>query len=405
MNENNQSILAVNVGSSSIKFTLYAIENNAIKCTLLKGKSDHLDEKCIAKIEYEYDYHVDCDEFYIPEKIDKFDAVLEKLTSKLNELFPTTVVVAIGHRVVHGGQKYFQSVIITKEVIDDLMGYIPLAPLHQPHNVDGIHIFSKYFSDAIQIACFDTAFHRTLPDIEKTYPIPTSLKEKGIIRYGFHGLSYQYICQTLEQLTDSINRKSILIHLGNGASMCACLHQKSVATSMGFSTLDGLMMGTRSGSIDPGILIYLLRQHWSVDDIENMLYHDSGLKGVSGISSDMLTLRQSHSPHALFAINLFIYEMIKSIGMLIAILNGVDLIVFTGGIGEHDAQLRQDFIRQISYFGAKIDDEKNTRMIVSNPKKISRSESAVEIWVVPTDEELIVAQEVLRLYKSKNKSL
>jgi acetate kinase len=391
-----QSVLSVNVGSSSIKFALYTIRNDKIDLTLVKGKFENLIPNQHSIFSWKRNKIIHADELFVPENADKFDYALEILTKRIKKEFPDFFITIISHRVVHGGKKYSGPVILDETVFTDIKSYIPLAPLHQPHNIDGITIFKKYFPSAIHVVCFDTAFHHNMPEIEKTYAIPLQLKHQGIIRYGFHGLSYQYLCQTLSRLTNTIFGKSILMHLGNGASLCACINQISIATSMGFSTLDGLMMGTRCGSIDPGILTYLLRNGWSLDELENMLYKNSGLKGISGVSSDMKELRESQTVEASFAIELFSYEIIKHFGSLVAILNGLDIIVFSGGIGEHDAQLRNTVINKLSFLGVVIDIEKNDNYKGDQPEKISSGVSEVEVWVVPTDEEYVAATEAIK---------
>ncbi|MCC6067992.1 acetate/propionate family kinase [Ferrovum sp. PN-J185] len=395
MGTQKQSVLSVNVGSSSIKFAIYRVENNKIDLRLVKGKFDNLIANQHTQLSWQCNRTTDVDELFIPENTDKFDYALEILTKRIQREFPDLLITIISHRIVHGGNKYSQSVILNETVFKDIKSYVPLAPLHQPHNIDGISIFKKYFPSAIHVVCFDTAFHHTMSEIEKTYAIPLSLKQTGIIRYGFHGLSYQYLCQTLSDLTTAILGKSILMHLGNGASICACINKTSIATSMGFSTLDGLIMGTRCGSIDPGVLTYLLHNGWSLEQLEDMLYNNSGLKGVSGISSNMKELRESPTKEASFAIELFSHEIIKHFGSLYALLNGLDVIVFSGGIGEHDAQLRNTILERLSFLNVVIDIEKNNYYRGEQPEKISSEMSKVEVWVVPADEEYVAATEAL----------
>jgi acetate kinase len=297
---------------------------------------------------------------------------------------------AVGHRVVHGGVQFAAPALVTKEVVASLRKLCPLAPLHQPHNLAPIEAIAAAAPSIEQVACFDTAFHHTQPVLAHTFALPRELTESGIRRYGFHGLSYDYVSGRLRQVApDRADRKIIIAHLGNGASLCAIEKGRSVATTMGFTAVDGLMMGTRCGSIDPGVLIYLMDEHrMNARALETLIYKDSGLFGVSGLSSDMRTLRRSLEPHAREAIALFVYRIVREIGSLAAALGGLDGLVFTGGIGQADKKTRHEVAAGCEWLGARIDKERNAL----GEGLISSDESSLPMWVIPTDEERVIAR-------------
>jgi acetate kinase len=304
-------------------------------------------------------------------------------------------VVAAGHRVVHGGTEFASPVRIDDGVTARLEALVPLAPLHQPHNVAAILAVARLAPDLPQVACFDTAFHRTQPALAQTFAIPRAFTEAGVRRYGFHGLSYEYISGVLPDIdAPAAFGRTIVAHLGNGASMCAMRAGRSVATTMGFTALDGLVMGTRCGAIDPGVLLYL-QQHsgLSVDAVQRMLYEESGLLGVSGISGDMRALLGSDDPHASEAVDLFVYRAAREIGSLAAALGGLDAIVFTGGIGENAAAVRAAICNASRWLGVELDADANSR----GGPKISRPTGRVSAWVIPTNEELMIARHTARL--------
>lgn len=277
----------------------------------------------------------------------------------------------------------------------------PLAPLHQPHNIAGIRAFTDAFANIPQIACFDTAFHANAPLIYQEFALPQALTAGGIRRYGFHGLSYQYIIGTLMQHSPRARGRVLMAHLGNGASLCAAFNGQSVVSTMGFSALDGLMMGTRSGSIDPGVLLYLLEQGQSAEQIAHLLYSESGLLGVSGISVDMRALRLDESVAAEHAIDLFTHRIVRESGAMIACLQGVDVIAFSGGIGEHDKVLRSEVGMALSWLGVQIDEKQNAMALGDAIVPIHASESQVEMWVIPTDEGKVAAREAAALLMEK----
>jgi acetate kinase len=285
---------------------------------------------------------------------------------------------------------------VDDEALSTLERLVPLAPLHQPHNLGPIRILRQRFPKLPQIACFDTAFHRSQPEIAQLFALPQSMSEAGVKRYGFHGLSYAYVASKLERYDPALARGRVVVaHLGNGASLCAIRDGASVATTMGFSALEGLPMGTRSGSVDPGVIFYMLREmKLDLAQAERVLYKDSGLLGVSGISNDMRELRAiaDTNPRARLAIDLFIYRIGRELGSLIAALGGIDAIVFTAGIGENDAATRAEVLRGARWAGFDIDDEANAK----GGPKISRG-SGPSAWIIPTDEELMIAREMRAL--------
>jgi acetate kinase len=390
------SILSVNAGSSSLKFALYPIEGAGIGeaevtgnieglepsgepriCMAIQGQGKELTDVCVMSDQ------------------EPFEAALEALDSLLALRFSHLRVQAIAHRVVHGGAFYSNSVRVTPEVMAQLATLNALAPLHQPHNLAGISAFAESFPDVPQVACFDTAFHRTLSPLETTFAIDKKLTEQGVRRYGFHGLSYQYVSQVLQREVPRSAGRVVMAHLGNGASVCATTDHQSRATTMGFSALDGLMMGTRSGALDPGVLLYLMEQGWDHDAIQKLLYKQSGLLGVSGESADMRTLRASQTEAARFATDLFAHRVVREVGALSACIGGLDVLAFTGGIGEHDAVLRQQVGDALAYLGVQVDAMRNAKATGDHAVSIHADNSAIEVWVIPTDEGRVAAQDAL----------
>ena len=304
-------------------------------------------------------------------------------------------VAAVGHRVVHGGEQFAAPALLDDVILDQLEKLTPLAPLHQPHNLAPIRVISRLAPDIPQVACFDTAFHRTQPSVSQLYALPRDLSAAGIKRYGFHGLSYEYIASVLPGIVgDAARGRVVAAHLGNGCSMCAMRDGKSVATTMGFTALEGLPMGTRSGAIDPGIVLYLLTERgMSVADVSDLLYHRSGLLGVSGISNDMRNLLASTAPEAAGAVDLFVYRITRELGSLAAALGGLDVLVFTAGIGEHAAPVRARVCEDAAWLGIRLD----AAASLAGKPRISTADSPVSVWVVPTNEELMIARHTLAL--------
>jgi acetate kinase len=302
-------------------------------------------------------------------------------------------IAAVGHRVVHGGEHFAAPVLIDDAILDQLEKLAPLAPLHQPHNIAPIRVISRIAPDIPQVACFDTAFHRTQPPVAQLHALPRDLSATGVKRYGFHGLSYEYIASVLPGIVgDAARGRVVAAHLGNGCSMCAMRDGKSVTTTMGFTALEGLPMGTRSGAIDPGVLLYLLTERgMSVADVSDLLYHRSGLLGVSGVSNDMRKLLASNAREAAEAIELFVYRINRELGSLVAALGGIDALVFTAGIGEHAAPVRARVCESAGWLGIRLDPAANA----AGGPRISAADSPVSAWVVPTNEELMIARHTL----------
>ncbi|MDD5175478.1 MAG: acetate/propionate family kinase [Sterolibacterium sp.] len=303
---------------------------------------------------------------------------------------------AVGHRVVHGAEKYAQPILLDAAIRADLARLIPLAPLHQPHNLDAIRVVAELLPELPQVACFDTAFHRSQPHVAQLFALPRAITAQGVRRYGFHGLSYEYIAEVLPEHLDEgrVKGRVIVAHLGNGASMCALLNRRSIATTMGFTAVEGLMMGSRTGSLDPGVLLYLMEyQGMDARALTQLLYKESGLLGVSGISQDMRILLASDRAEAREAVEMFCYRITRELGSLAAALGGLDALVFTGGIGEHAAPVRQAVCAASRWLGIEIDPAANS----SNSICISRAAGKVSVLILPTNEEWIIARHTAAL--------
>lgn len=392
------SILSVNAGSSSLKFALYSIQGQTIGEAEVTGNIEGLEPSGQPRISFsDAGQKTESAPVAVPANVDVFDAALSTLKELLLSRFSHLRVQAIAHRVVHGGAYFNNSVRATPAVLTQLATLNALAPLHQPHNLAGIRAFAESFPTVPQVACFDTAFHRTLSPLETTFAIDHQLTEQGVRRYGFHGLSYQYVSQVLQREVPRSAGRTVMAHLGNGASLCATKAHESCATTMGFSALDGLMMGTRSGALDPGVLLYLMEQGWDHDRIQKLLYKQSGLLGVSGESADMRTLRTSGSQAARFATDLFAHRVVREVGALSACIGGLDVLAFTGGIGEHDALLRQQVCEALTYLGVHIDLARNNNVQGDRACAIHSAQSTVDVWVIPTDEGRVAAQDALTL--------
>jgi acetate kinase len=390
------SILSVNAGSSSLKFALYPIQGEGIGEAEVTGNIEGLEPSGQPRISFAATGHAkESAVVEVQPAQDVFDAALNTLKVLLASRFAHLHVQAIAHRVVHGGAFYSSSVRVTPKVMTQLATLNALAPLHQPHNLAGITAFAESFPEVPQVACFDTAFHRTLSPLETTFAIDQKLTAQGVRRYGFHGLSYQYVSQVLRREVPRAAGRTVMAHLGNGASVCATTQHQSRATTMGFSALDGLMMGTRSGALDPGVLLYLIEQGWNHDAIQKLLYKQSGLLGVSGESADMRTLRASTTAAARFATDLFAHRVVREVGALSACIGGLDVLAFTGGIGEHDVVLRQQVGEALAYLGVQVDAARNAKATGDQVVSIHADNSAIDVWVVPTDEGRVAAQDAL----------
>jgi acetate kinase len=317
-------------------------------------------------------------------------SALGSLAAWMRSKYGGSQVLGVGHRVVHGGARYAAPTIITPQVLDDLRQLIPLAPLHQPHNLAAIDAVSEQLPGVPQVACFDTSFHRGQPAVAEVVPLPREISAKGVQRYGFHGLSYEYIASVLPQVAPEIaDGRVIVAHLGSGASMCAMKNRRSVDSTLGFTALDGLCMGTRPGAVDPGVILYLFQSlGLSATEVETILYKKSGLVGISGISNDMRDLLGKNDPSAKLAVNYFVYRAAKEIGALAAVLGGIDALVFTAGIGENSAEIRSRICEASAWLGVELDADANR----ARSPRISRAGSRVSAWVIPTNEELIIAR-------------
>jgi len=300
-------------------------------------------------------------------------------------------LLGIGHRVVHGGPNFTSPTVVSREILDELFKLVPLAPLHQPHNLAAIEAVFERLPSVPQVACFDTSFHRGHAPVTKLVPIASDLRESGLERYGFHGISYEYIASVLPSVAPEIARGRVIIgHLGSGASLCALKDGRSIDTTMSFTAVDGLCMGTRPGAIDPGVVLYLFQNlGLSVKQVEDVLYKKSGLLGISGISNDMRDLLGRKEPEARLAVDYFVYRAAKEIGSLAAVLGGVDALVFTAGIGENSAEIRRRISEASAWLGIELDEKANA----ANGPRISSAQSRVSVWVVPTNEELMIARQ------------
>lgn len=391
----NNYLLVINAGSSSIKFAVYQRDASSSQLVAdAAGQIEGIGNQPNFKVKNNHGVILVERKLSADEARDHTGAVTI-IRTWLQGYFAGGTLLAVGHRVVHGGQHYLAPVLIDAKILKDLENLIPLAPLHQPHNLSAIRAFQEIMLNLPQVACFDTAFHRTQPAVAKHFALPRHFFDEGVRHYGFHGLSYEYIASVLPTLEPSLaDARIIVAHLGNGASLCAIHNGRSIATTMGFTPLDGLVMGSRCGSIDPGVLLYLM-DHYNMDvhALEQLLYHQSGLLGVSGISSDMRTLLASDDPCAKEAIELFVYRIGREIGSLAAALSGLDALVFTAGIGEHSAAIRAKVCHQAKWLGLELDDSANE----TGSKRISSSNSKISVWILPTDENLMIARHTLRL--------
>jgi len=387
-------ILTLNAGSSSIKFALFARHAEIPRTPELAGQIDGIGARPHIKVRDRSGRRLD--DVDLPLETDgPHRAALAFLVQWLHGHESARRIAAVGHRVVHGATRYSQPVRVDDATLQALRSFIPLAPLHQPHNLAGIEAMSATLGGVPQIACFDTAFHRTQPTLAQLFALPRRITAEGVRRYGFHGLSYEYIADVLPQhLGEKADGKVIVAHLGNGASMCAMEQRTSRATSMGFTALDGLMMGTRTGSLDPGVLLYLMDRHgMDARALEKLLYRESGLLGVSGVSQDMRELLASREREAREAVELFCYRLVREAGALAAVLGGVDAIVFTGGIGEHAAPVRERVCLALGWLGLDLDAQANA----ASAEVISRPGSRIAALVLPTNEEWIIARHTARL--------
>lgn len=382
------TILVINAGSSSIKFSVFLERGEALDL-LLGGQIESLYTTPHFKAKDATGNTIGEQQWAAHETLGH-DGAASFLTDFLGKKLDGHQVIAVGHRVVHGGLDYAAPVLLTPKIVDHLEQFIPLAPLHQPHNLKPIRLLFANQPELPQVACFDTAFHRGQPEVAQAFALPPEITERGVRRYGFHGLSYEYIASVLPQYDPrAAAGRTVVLHLGNGASMCAIHNGKSMTSTMGFTAVDGLPMGTRSGCLDPGVIIYLMDElKMDARAIEKLLYQQSGLLGVSGISSDMRTLLDSDDPKARFAVELFIYRIGREIGSLAAAMGGLDALVFTAGIGEHAVPIRERACRTAAWLGVELDPVANA----AGGPLISTANSQIPAWVIPTNEELMIAR-------------
>ena len=380
------SLLTLNAGSSSLKFALF----DAVADAPATARGEIADlEGAPHLLARDAAGTILADRHWPAGLPDAFASVLDALLGFADSHLDRGGLAAVGHRIVHGGPHHAAPALVTPALVADLEGLFPLDPLHMPHNVAPIHAVAAARPGLPQVACFDTAFHHTLPREARWFGLPRALEAEGVRRYGFHGLSYEFIAGRLEtDLRALAQGRVVVAHLGSGASLCALKAGRSIATTMGFSTLDGLLMATRCGSLDPGVILYLGRQGRSLSEIEDMLYHRSGLVGVSGLSGDVRALLASSDPHAAEAIDLFAYRIAVETGALVSALDGLDGLVFTAGIGENAPAIRSAVCARLGWLGVRLDDVANA----ANASRISASDSAIEVLVIPTDEEAVIAR-------------
>jgi acetate kinase len=387
-----EALLVLNSGSSSLKFALF-LPGERLQ-PLLRGQFEALGTRPRFIAHFASG---DVDEQSFPERpgIGHREAVDFLLSWGRSGRLADHRIVATGHRIVHGGMRFDAPSLITPETLGALDALVPLAPLHQPHGIEVIRCLAELAPELPQVACFDTAFHLQQPAVAQSFALPKRYLQEGVRRYGFHGLSFEYVATVLKGTDPRAHSgRTVIAHLGNGASMCALRGGRSVATTMGFTALDGLPMGTRCGAIDPGVLLYLMDHHgMDARDLEHLLYEESGLLGVSGVSSDMRDLLASADPRAGFAVDLFVYRIGRELGSLASALGGLDALVFTGGIGENAATIRARVCRDAAWLGVELDDAANA----GGGPRISRGDGRVSAWVIATNEERMIAEHMLRV--------
>ena len=416
-----RGILVLNAGSSSIKFSVFALPADGGELALVcRGLQENIGEddphfKAFdragrvlidihpappsGKYRKQAPTHrrrsTDTETTSAADEIYDHQAALRDLLAWLEKTPDLPDVIAAGHRVVHGGKEYSDPQWLTPDLVTRLAAFVPLAPLHQPHNLAGIRALTAVRPDLPQVGCFDTAFHHDQPELARLFALPLIYRQEGVQRYGFHGLSYEYIAGALAEIMGTpATGRVVVAHLGNGASMCAMRDGQSVASTMGFTAVEGLPMGTRTGSLDPGVLLYLIERHgMGAKDLTNLLYKQSGLLGLSGVSNDMRELLASPDPNAKLAVDYFCYRIARELGSLAAALGGLDALVFTGGIGEHAAAVRERVCARSAWLGIGLDAAANA----ADGRRIDRSGSGVAVWVLPTNEELVIARHTRRL--------
>jgi len=383
------TILVVNAGSSSIKVALFAIEAGRALRLTARGQIDGIGTQPRLRARDAQGATL-ADEKFSAADVADVPAAMAKVGEWLRAHLAGAVPVAVGHRVVHGGPAFAAPQRVDDAVLAELERLVPLAPLHQPSSLQPIRALQARFPRTPQVVCFDTAFHRAHPEVADRYALPEALYREGVRRYGFHGLSYEYIARTLPRVAPEIAQGSVVVaHLGSGASMCALHNGRSVDSTMGFTALDGVPMGTRCGQLDPGVLLYLLGQKgWSVKEVEHLLYHEAGLRGLSGLSNDVRDLLASDAPSARLALDYFVYRIAREVGSLAGAMNGIDGLVFTAGVGENSPDIRERVCARAGWLGLRLDDAANR----AGGPRISAPGCRVSAWVIPTDEERMIAE-------------
>ncbi|MFV8826057.1 acetate/propionate family kinase [Thauera sp. WH-2] len=385
-----KAVLVLNAGSSSLKFALYPINGDIAEAPAVSGQVEGIGARPQVTLKTAAGERF---EEAVPtggSQGEQHRDALNHVFALLNRHNPALDIVAAGHRIVHGGEHYSAPTRLDESVLRTLDTFVPLAPLHQPHNLRAVRAVAALMPDVPQVGCFDTAFHRTQPAVAQAFALPRKYSAEGVKRYGFHGLSYDYVARQLPEIIGERAKGAVVIaHLGNGASMCALRGGKSVASTMGFTAVEGLMMGTRTGTLDPGVMLYLMEQKGlDAKALTNLLYKESGLLGVSGISQDMRTLLASEAPEATEAVDLFCYRIARELGSLAAAAGGLDALVFTGGIGEHAAPVREKVAALSAWLGIEIDLAANQ----AHARRIDTPSSRVAVAVVPTNEERMIAR-------------
>ncbi len=387
-------VLVLNAGSSSVKFAAYEAGGDSLRTARWRGQVEGIPGDPALTVS-EDGRKIVAGERLASAGVGDHAGALKVALERLFALFGRDRLLAAGHRVVHGGARFGAPAVIDAEVLAALEELIPLAPLHEPHNIEGIKAVAAVAPDLPQVACFDTSFHRTIPAVAHAIALPRELREKGLRRYGFHGISYSYIATQLpEHLSAEERRRVVVAHLGNGASLCAMRDGRSIETTMGFSALDGLLMGTRAGMIDPGVLLYLMRERGDdAASLENLLYKRAGLLGLSGVSADMRDVLASEAAEAKLAADQFVYRIVREVGAMASVLGGLDALVFTAGIGERSAEIRARVCEGLGWLGLTLDPQANAAAAT----RISAADSRVATLALPTDEERMIAQDTLAL--------
>jgi acetate kinase len=381
-------LVVLNAGSSSLKFSIYGTGGGDVWQLEARGQVEGIGTLPRFSVKDGTGRPVGGQR--VDREVHDADSALGFVATWFRARYPGAHLIGVGHRVVHGGVRYTGPAVVTPEVLEDLRQLVPLAPLHQPYNLAAIDAVRERLPDVPQVACFDTSFHRGQPEVATIVALPQDIRGRGVQRYGFHGLSYEYIASVLPTVAPKLaSGRAIVAHLGSGASMCAMNAAKSLDSTLGFTALDGLCMGTRPGAVDPGVILYLFQElGLSAEAVQTILYKKSGLLGISGISNDMRDLLASGAPAASLAIDYFVYRAAKEIGALAAVLGGVDGLVFTGGIGENSAEIRRRICEASAWLGVTIDLEANS----TRTHRISTESSRVSAWAIPTNEELMIAR-------------